>query len=314
MPRVAVGRRLRPVAEGDLCCCVAFERNTENEAANAARCLTQKEKPKTRRCCLKIRAPLAELSLSCRTVLCKTAHIATAIISGQPGAPLGHPSPQLQASPQLRTQPAPNLLIESLAAPLTQRPSNSICKACDGRERCSPMSSPRHATSRRSIPPARQLAPSSHLCLYRPASSGPPARSHGRLCRRACSPQCCHACMQQVLSQALDNTEVSPAAVHATAVAIGIASQVLLCVFGTYRTLAGFSAVGCVSTAAVMVLVAILPMLDPHKEWLQEEPTHHVISVKIIPATSILAVRCPPSPSRWCRTWHPAPHTFGRQL
>lgn len=96
--------------------------------------------------------------------------------------------------------------------------------------------------------------------------------------------------VQQVMSQALSGSDVSAAAVHAAALLLGTAAQAALCVFGTYPRLSGFSAVGCVSTAAVMLLVAILPILDPHKRWLQEAPEHHVISMDIIPATSILAV------------------------
>lgn len=100
--------------------------------------------------------------------------------------------------------------------------------------------------------------------------------------------------MQQLLTHGLNGTGVSAEWIHVAAVALGIAIQLPLCVYGNFRTISGFSFTGCLTTAAVMLLILFLPVLDPHKQHLNEDPSHHALSISIVPATSIFAVR--PSP------------------
>eukprot|EP00892_Ulva_mutabilis_P008914 jgi/Ulvmu1/6395/UM003_0023.1 len=96
--------------------------------------------------------------------------------------------------------------------------------------------------------------------------------------------------IEQLLTQALDGSGTPPGLAHTAAILLGIAVQGPLCVLGSYRTVAGFSTAGCVSTGAVMALVLFLPILDPHKLHLDEAPSHRVISIDIIPASSIFAL------------------------
>eukprot|EP00892_Ulva_mutabilis_P008915 jgi/Ulvmu1/6396/UM003_0024.1 len=99
----------------------------------------------------------------------------------------------------------------------------------------------------------------------------------------------------QLLAKAFEGSGASAAAVHSAALLCGIATEVPLCVLGSYRTLSGFSTLGCVSTAAVIALVAVLPILDPQRRYLDAEPAHHAISIDFVTATSVFAVR-PPFP------------------
>lgn len=98
-----------------------------------------------------------------------------------------------------------------------------------------------------------------------------------------------HASLQQLLLKAAGGTG---AGVHTAAVALAVAVQTPLCIFGSFRTVSGVSVVGCLTSVAIISLIALLPLLDPRRECLPDEPVHHIISLNIFPATSIFAARC----------------------
>lgn len=78
----------------------------------------------------------------------------------------------------------------------------------------------------------------------------------------------------------------------AAAVALGLLVEVPLCIWGSFRSLSSISAAGVVSTGAVTALVVLLPLLDPHKERLQERCSHRIIGTAgdVLSATGIMAV------------------------
>ena len=76
----------------------------------------------------------------------------------------------------------------------------------------------------------------------------------------------------------------------------GIALELPLCAFGSFRFLAIFSFAGCTSTVMVMLLVAALPALDPDRDFVIETAEHSWIRISLVPAMGIFAVRSPPCP------------------
>jgi hypothetical protein len=78
--------------------------------------------------------------------------------------------------------------------------------------------------------------------------------------------------------------------IEPTAILIGVAIELPLCLFGTFKSLSLFSSAGVVSTCAVMALVIGLPVLDPAKECVEVDSDHHWLNPEIMPATAIFAV------------------------
>lgn len=80
--------------------------------------------------------------------------------------------------------------------------------------------------------------------------------------------------------------------VDALAVAIGVLIEVPLCLWGSFKSLANFAAAGVVSTSVVVVLVVLLPLVDPRREWLGQPSEHQVFGKlnDVFSAAGIMAV------------------------
>jgi hypothetical protein len=82
----------------------------------------------------------------------------------------------------------------------------------------------------------------------------------------------------------------------AAAIILGVLVEAPLCIWGNLKTFSTFAAAGVVSTSVVTSLVVLLPLLDPHKQYLGEQSEHHMVGnwPDVFSATGIMAVR--PSP------------------
>lgn len=72
---------------------------------------------------------------------------------------------------------------------------------------------------------------------------------------------------------------------------VSLLVEVPLCALGSFHFLAVFSAAGCASTVAVMLLVAALPAIDPERDCVNEVTQHSMLRPGIVPAMGIFAVR-----------------------
>jgi hypothetical protein len=85
--------------------------------------------------------------------------------------------------------------------------------------------------------------------------------------------------------------------VDAAAITLGVLIEAPLCIWGNLKTFSTFAAAGVVSTTVVTSLVVVLPLIDPHKQHVDEQSEHHILGnwPDVFSATGIMAVR--PSPS-----------------
>jgi hypothetical protein len=115
-----------------------------------------------------------------------------------------------------------------------------------------------------------------------------------RRCAAACSAYIrtnSSVCVQQLLPGTVLAMQPAGVPSDSIAVALGVAMELPLCLFGTFRSLSLFSGAGVASTVGVMALVLSLPIIDPHKASLDETSRHELIGSDVFSAAGIMAVR-----------------------